>query len=64
MKAVICKFRNNYEFEFTETDIDQDPQLKNSFNDKIPVLFINGRIFAKYRIDESKLGAKLKILQT
>jgi hypothetical protein len=32
-------------------DIDSDPQLRQRFNDEIPVVFIDGRKAFKYRMD-------------
>ncbi len=42
-------------------DIDTDPQLVRRFGEAIPVLYVNGRLFAKTRLP--KLGARLRLLR-
>ena len=60
MKVIINKVRNEYEFDLKETDIEYDPELNQKYKDRIPVLLINGKLFAKHRVSEIKLKEKLK----
>ncbi|MBI3894606.1 MAG: glutaredoxin family protein [Acidobacteria bacterium] len=47
-------------FQFREVDIDQDPQLRERYNEEVPVVFIHGRKAFKYRIDPSRFLKYLK----
>ncbi len=60
MKVIINKVRNEYAFDLKESDIESDPELNRKYKDKIPVLLINGKLFAKYRVSEIKLKEKLQ----
>jgi Glutaredoxin-like domain (DUF836) len=42
-------------------DVDSDDELARRWSDSIPVLFVNGRLFAKHRIP--KLAARLRLLR-
>ena len=63
MKVILNKIRNEYVFDLKESDIESDPVLNLKYKDKIPVLFINGKLFAKYRVSEIKLKEKLKSIR-
>ena len=63
MKAILIKVRSEYAFNLIESDIESDPVLNQKYKDKIPVLLINGKLFAKYRVSEIKLKEKLKSIQ-
>ncbi len=60
MKKVLNDFRTVYSFETEEIDIESDTGLFEKYMEKIPVLFLNGKIFAKYRIDREKFRKKLE----
>jgi glutaredoxin len=59
MKEVIHRLKNKYKFDFEEVDIENDKELYKKYKEKIPVLFIDGRMFAKYKVDVKKLEKKL-----
>jgi hypothetical protein len=59
MKEIIYKIKTEIPFELNEVNIKDDISLFNEYKYKIPVLKINGRIFAKYRVDENKLRIRL-----
>lgn len=40
-------------------DVDLDSELLAHYGEEVPVLFVNGDKFAKYRIDERRLRWKL-----
>ncbi|MBK7160302.1 MAG: glutaredoxin family protein [Ignavibacteria bacterium] len=63
MKIVLINVSNEYEFDLKETDIESDPVLNLKYKDKIPVLLVNGKLFAKYRVSEVKLKEKLKSIR-
>jgi hypothetical protein len=42
-----------------EVNVDRDPELARRYRDSIPVLFVNGRLFAKVRLP--RLAAALRL---
>ena len=44
-----------------EVDVDSDDELARRWSDSIPVLFVNGRLFAKVRLP--KLATRLRLLR-
>jgi hypothetical protein len=42
-----------------EVDVDSDPELARRYGDSIPVLYVNGRLFAKVRLP--RLAASLRL---
>ena len=47
-------------FAFHEVDIDLDPELRERYNEKVPVVFINGEKAFKYRIDPRQFLKRLR----
>ncbi len=45
--------------EWQIVDVDSDPELARRYGDSIPVLFVNGRLFAKIRLP--RLAARLRL---
>ena len=45
--------------EWEVVDVDSDPELARKYGDSIPVLFVNGRLFAKTRLPN--LGKRLRL---
>lgn len=52
VKETLTNVRHRADFQWREIDIDADPQLKQKYNDEVPVIFIDGRKAFKYRMDE------------
>ena len=50
-KEQLRALREKVAFALREVDIDQDAQLRQRYNDEVPVIFINGRKAFKYRIE-------------
>jgi glutaredoxin len=50
VKQTLADCQSAAEFEWREVDIDADPELRQRFNDEIPVVFINGRKAFKYHM--------------
>ncbi|HEV8610844.1 MAG TPA: glutaredoxin family protein [Thermoanaerobaculia bacterium] len=48
--------------EWEVVDVDSDPELAGRYGDEIPVLFVNGRLFAKIRVP--RLSSKLRLLRS
>ena len=47
------------QFTWREVDIDQDQDLRQKYNDEVPVVFIHGRKAFKYSMDEEEFLGKL-----
>ena len=55
MKNVIANLKKESEFDFEEINIELNEILFDKYKEKIPVLMLNGRMIAKYRITREKL---------
>jgi glutaredoxin len=51
VKETLAQLQDEADFQWREVDIDSDPQLRQKYNDEIPVIFIDGRKAFKYRMD-------------
>ena len=47
--------------EWEIVDVDSDDEIARRWSDSIPVLFVNGRLFAKVRIP--KIAARLRLMR-
>lgn len=52
VKETLERIQNQADFKWHEIDIDTDPELRQKYNEEVPVIFIDGRKAFKYRIDE------------
>jgi hypothetical protein len=61
MKGLVARVAASAEEPTTVSDVDisGDPELERQFGLEIPVLFVNGKKAAKYRIDEERLRRML-----
>lgn len=50
VKDTLKQLEGAADFEWREVDIDTDPQLRQHYNDEIPVVLIDGRKAFKYRM--------------
>lgn len=60
MKAVVQRVARSTPLALEEIDISGDPDLEARYGIEIPVLMVNGRKAAKYRIREEELVRLLK----
>jgi glutaredoxin len=51
VKETLTQVQRDADFQWHEVDIDVDPQLRQEYNDEVPVVFIDGRKAFKYRMD-------------
>ena len=51
-KEVIDRVRLTEQFELRVLDVDSDAQLAERYGQEVPVILVNGRKHAKYRLDE------------
>lgn len=42
-------------------DIDADPELRSNWDHDVPVVIIDGRVHARYRVEAAQLRAALKL---
>jgi Glutaredoxin-like domain (DUF836) len=61
MRADVDRLLGSEPHAWEIVDVDSDDELARRWSDAIPVLFVNGRFFAKYRIP--KLAARLRLLR-
>jgi glutaredoxin len=52
VKATLARLESHGGFSWREVDIDSDPELRQKFNEEVPVVFIDGKKAFKYRMDE------------
>ena len=62
MKAVIARVAREHAVDVTleEIDISTDADLESRYGTEIPVLLLNGRKVAKYRVSEGELARMLR----
>jgi glutaredoxin len=58
-KRVIADARKHADFDYTEIDIDADPDLVRLYDHEVPVININRRKAFKYRVDMNEFLKKL-----
>jgi glutaredoxin len=58
-KQVIESVRRRTAFDYEEFDIDSDPQLRQMYNEEVPVIAIDGKKAFKYRVTPAELLKKL-----
>ena len=51
VKETLAQVQGEADFQWHEVDIDADPDLRQKYNDEVPVVFIDGRKAFKYRMD-------------
>jgi hypothetical protein len=61
MRVEVDRLLEDEPHEWEIVDVDSDDELARRWSDAIPVLFVNGRLFAKGRIP--KLAARLRLLR-
>ena len=52
VKETLRGAQGKADFAWREIDIDSDAQLRQQYNDEVPVVFIDGRKAFKYRMHE------------
>jgi thiol-disulfide isomerase/thioredoxin len=60
MKAIIERVARSFPLALETVDISTDPQLEGLYGHEIPVLMIDGKKAAKYRITEAELRRQLE----
>ncbi len=59
-KQLLRELRKTVRFELQEIDIDRDPELRQRYNEEVPVIFIHGKKAFKYRMDPRQFLKRLQ----
>jgi len=59
-KAALARVCRELPFELVETDVDGDPALAAQYGLEVPVVLVDGRKHAKFRVDEEALRRRLR----
>lgn len=51
VKETLTQLKGQADFQWRAIDIDGDPDLRQRYNEQVPVVFIDGRKAFKYRMD-------------
>lgn len=51
VKETLAQVEGEVEFQWREVDIDAYPELRQKYNDEVPVVFIDGRKAFKYHME-------------
>jgi glutaredoxin len=51
VKQTLAQLEGKADFQWREVDIDFDPELRQKYNEDVPVVFIDGRKAFKYRME-------------
>lgn len=51
VKQTLAQLQGAADFQWRDVDIDADPQLRQKYNEEVPVVFIDGRKAFKYRME-------------
>lgn len=54
VKETLAATQDAAEFQWREVDIDTDPELREKFNEEVPVVFIDGRKAFKFHMDRKQ----------
>jgi len=51
VKQTLTNAQSKADFQWSQVDIDSDPELQRKYSDEVPVVFIDGRKAFKYRMN-------------
>lgn len=60
VKDQLAQLQPDHDFIWREIDIDADPELRQKYNEEVPVVFIDGRKAFKYRMDTAQFLRTLR----
>lgn len=58
-KARLQELQHRYGFTLHEVDITSEQQLYADYHTRIPLIWVNGRLACKYRVDEQAILRKM-----
>lgn len=60
VKETLAQVQPRADFRWREVDIDGNPELRQKYNDQVPVVFIDGRKSFKYQMDGEEFLRRLQ----
>lgn len=60
VKDQLSQLQPDHDFHWREIDIDADPELRQKYDEEVPVVFIDGRKAFKYRMDSTQFLRTLR----
>lgn len=60
MKRLVARVIAGSDVSLVEIDVDRTPELARLYGNEVPVLFVDGRKIAKYRVDRARLERALR----
>lgn len=61
MKAELTELKKEFDFSLEEVNIETDKNSFEKYKEKIPVLMLQGRMLAKYKLNKTLLLKKLTL---
>jgi glutaredoxin len=58
-QAVLLRLRGELGFGYDELDVDADPDRRNEYSDRVPVILVDGKEHGYWRVEENRLRAAL-----
>jgi len=59
VKSTLLRVRSEIPFDLREVDIESTPALYEAYRERIPLVFVNGRLAFKFRVEEEALRHRL-----
>ena len=59
MESIVAREIRRRPVRLAVVDVDSDPELARAFGERVPVLWIDGKKFAEFRVDPRRLREKL-----
>ena len=59
-KARLEALQQHWPFELREINIAHDPRMMEEFGERIPLVWVEGKLACKYRVEEETLRRKLE----
>ena len=59
VKATLHRVRRDIPFDLREIDIESTPKLYETYKEQVPLVFVNGRLAFKFRVDEKTFRRRL-----
>lgn len=58
-KRTLLAVQKDFPFKFEEVDINPDKVLYEEYKEQIPLIFIDGKVAFKYRVEDKELRRRL-----
>ena len=59
VKAVLRRIQREVPFDLHDVDVEAAPELWEIYRERVPLVFVNGRLAFKYRVDEATARRRL-----